>query len=320
MEGSGEHNTKHINVGIHDDDRLYQVTRALANKLRIDILRALGKKSMMSIHELATVLNVPVSSVALGVRILEEADLIFTESVPGAHGMLKLSSRKTDTIGISLVTHISKSDSVLTMEMPVGGYSKVGNIKPTCGLASVNSAIGEDDNSRSFYAADRFNAQLLWFRQGFVEYRFSVLRMDEIHIDWLELSFEACSEAPMYRDPWESDITVAINGRTLGVWTSPCDCGDHRGRLNPAWWSDVATQHGFLKAWRVDESGCYLDNVQVSATRLSDLQLLAHDSISVRIAVEPDAKHVGGLNLFGKQFGDFEQGIVMRIGYRVAET
>lgn len=27
-------------------------------------------------------------------------------------------------------------------------------------------------------------------------------------IDRIELSFEACSEAPMYRDPWPSDIFV----------------------------------------------------------------------------------------------------------------
>lgn len=311
--------TKHMRLTIDDPEHLLEVSKALSNPVRLQIIQLLGKKSMLSVNDLADSLNVPVSTVALAVRTLEEAGLIFTENMPGVRGMLKLSTRKIDTLSIDLLPYEEHTGSVLSMHMPVGGYSRVGRIRPTCGLAGVNNTIGEDDNPRTFYSMDRFAAQLLWFREGFVEYLFSVLRIYEIEIDWLELSFEACSEAPMYRDPWKSDIRVSVNGKVLGTWTSPCDCGEHRGRQNPAWWSDLSTQHGFLKTWRVDYKGSYLDNMYISGTTLKDLQLSAVEPITVRIEVPEDAENQGGLNLFGEQFGDFSQDIVLQVGYHMKE-
>lgn len=312
--------TKHMRLTIEDPERLCEVSRALSNPLRLQILLLLGKKSMQSVNDLADRLNEPVSTVALAIRTLEEAGLIFTENVPGIRGMLKLSTRKIDSLSMDLLPYEEHTCSILTMRMPVGGYSRVGRIKPTCGLAGANNVIGEDDNPRTFYLHDRFSAQLLWFRQGFVEYLYGVLNINEIDIEWLELSFEACSEAPMYRDPWKSDIRVSINGKILGSWTSPCDCGEHRGRLNPTWWSDLSTQHGFLKTWRVDAKGSYLDNLYISGTTLQDLQLGSSDAVTVRIEVPEDAENVGGINLFGEQFGDFSQDIVLQVGYRMKEV
>jgi predicted transcriptional regulator len=37
--------------------------------------------------------------------------------------------------------------------------------------------------------------------------------------------------------------------------------------------------------------------------------------ISLRIGVRPDAINQGGINLFGEKYGDFPQGINMRIVY-----
>ena len=317
MDEQWSRGSKHFRLSIDDADHLCMVTRALANPVRMQILKLLGKKSMISVNELAEAVDIPVSTAALAIRILEDAGLIYTESVPGQRGMLKLSTRKIDSLSIDLVPYEESKGSVLSMHLPVGGFSMVGNIKPTCGMADCNNTIGMDDNPRTFFMHDRFNAQLMWFREGFVEYHFSVLTIDDIEVDWMELSFEACSEAPMYRDPWKSDIRVSINERVLGTWTSPCDCGEHRGRLNPAWWSDLSTQHGFLKTWRVDANGSYLDNVPISGVTLADLALPAHESIKVRIEVPPDAEHVGGINLFGEQFGDFAQDIVLQVGYHM---
>jgi len=319
MDEQNAHSIKHLHLSIDDPQYLCQVTRALSNPVRLQILQLLGKKSLLSVNDLADILNVPVSTVSLAISTLEEAGLIFTENMPGVRGVLKLSTRKIDSIGINLMPFEKHMGSVLSMQMPVGCYSKVGSIMPSCGLTGVSSSIGENDNPRSFYHNDRFSAQLIWFRQGFVEYMFGIQNIDEIAVDWLELSFEACSEAPMYRDPWKSDIYVSINGRNLGMWTSPCDCGEHRGKLNPAWWPDLATQHGFLKTWRVDEKGCYLDSLPISGTTLNDLHLDAGDAVTVRIEAPDHAVNAGGLNLFGDQFGDFPQSIMLRIGYHMKE-
>ncbi len=37
--------------------------------------------------------------------------------------------------------------------------------------------------------------------------------------------------------------------------------------------------------------------------------------ILLRIGNKPDAKYVGGLNLFGRQFGDYSQDIIMNLVY-----
>jgi len=185
------------------------------------------------------------------------------------------------------------------------------------GLASANSLIGMMDAPSVFYLPGRFSAQLIWMQQGFLEYRFSTDSLEYRDIEWLEISFEACSEAPMYRDPWKSDIAVEVNGKRLGVWTCPCDCGGRRGLLTPEWWSETSTQFGFLKIWRVDQTGAYLDNQKIGETKLSDLAMENQEYISVRIGVPADAEYVGGLNLFGDQFGDYAQNLVLRVGYRL---
>ncbi|HML46284.1 MAG TPA: transcriptional regulator, partial [Clostridia bacterium] len=71
------------------------------------------------------------------------------------------------------------------------------------------------------------------------------------------------------------------------------------------------------KTWRVDRNGSYLENAHVSSATVKDLKLEAHPFLAVKIGVSPEAEHVGGLNLFGRAFGDFPQDILLRVGYTV---
>lgn len=307
---------KHAQLSVVRPDTLQQIAHALASPVRLDMIRVLGQR-VLNVGELAAELNLPMSTAALNVKILEDAGLIKTETQPGIRGSMKLCSRRLDTVEISLKPPEEQSSSCLTMEMPIGGYSAAEDIQSTCGLASATNIIGAMDYPMSFYESERFNAQLVWLRQGFLEYRFAVVKMEEITIDWLGLSLEACSEAPMYRDPWKSDIAVEINGVRLGLWTCPCDCGGRRGVLTPQWWDDLSTQFGFLKTWQVDDSGTTLDKAPLSGVTLEQLHLQERPYISVRIGVPADAQNVGGLNLFGEGFGDFAQGLILRVGYHI---
>ena len=307
---------KHVDLSLSKPDVLYRFAHALASPVRLRIMQALSGSSM-NVGELSQALDIPMSTTALAVKTLEEAGLITTETQPGARGSMKLCSRKIDTMSVKLSPDDESEDNVLAMSMPLGGYSSADGIRKTCGLAGVNTIIGEMDNPALFYSPDRFDAQLIWFRQGSLEYRFSCEQLDQMEIEWLELSFEACSEAPMYRDPWESDISVSINGKRLGVWTCPCDCGGRQGKLTPAWWPALSTQFGFLKTWRVTGKGSYLDGAYLSDVTIDDLKIPGGNYISATIEVPEGAEHAGGINLFGNLFGDYPQALILRLGYRM---
>ena len=46
---------------------------------------------------------------------------------------------------------------------------------------------------------------------------------------------------------------------------------------------------------------------------LADLDLADHHSIRLRIGIEESAKHPGGINIFGRGFGNYDQDIVLGI-------
>ena len=60
----------------------------------------------------------------------------------------------------------------------------------------------------------------------------------------------------------------------------------------------------------VNRSGSYISGLKISDTTLSDLALKAGDQIRFRIFVPEDAVHRGGVTLFGRGFGDYDEGIV----------
>ena len=124
-----------------------------------------------------------------------------------------------------------------------------------------------------------------------------------------------CSEAPNYRNDWESDITFWINGVEVATYVSPGDFGDRRGRLNPAWWSDFSTQYGIIKNLSITEKGVYLDENLVSTRNIKSLGIQDGDNIVFRIGIKDNARHQGGINLFGEKFGDFSQGLVYMADY-----
>lgn len=306
--------TKHISLSMNELERLCPVAKALSSPMRVRMIALLCVRSM-NVNELADALSLPVSTAALNVRQLEEAGLIHTEIQPGIRGAMKLCSRRIDSVSMRLTPEMQDGVNALTLNLPIGSYSSAEGIRPECGIVTEHAWVGESNTPRTFYHPDRFKAQLLWFGSGSLEYRFSLGEIDPAQVEWIEFSMEMSSNAPMYREDFKSDIFVAINGKTLGTWVSPGDYGSRRGRLNPSWWSDTSSQFGLLKTWRVDALGSKLDGVRISDVCLRDLALDGGDYLSLRVGVSPQAEHVGGINLFGEKFGDYAQGIVMRVGY-----
>lgn len=291
--------------------------KALASGPRTRILELLADR-LLNVSEIAEALDMPLSTATLHVSTLEEAGLLRTEFRPGERGLQKVCQRVYDEVVIALPkVDVEVPRSLVEVSMPVGAYVNA-EVAPTCGLASATGVIGYTDDPTSFYEPDHVDAQLLWFKSGFVEYHFPNRLPPQTVPDSLWLSLELGSEAPMHDADWPSDITVSVNGVEVGTYTCPADFGGQRGLLTPDWWDTRNSQYGVLKEWRVSEDGSFIDGVRATATRISDLGLMGSRRIVVRIGVKPDARNVGGINIFGRAFGNYRQDIELRLRYRQA--
>lgn len=291
------------------------VLKALASQPRLRILELLSDR-VLNVSEISKALGSPLSTMTSHIGVLEDAGLLRAEMKPGERGLQKVCTRVYDRVVLTLPgSAATPKTPVVHLEMPVGAYVDAA-VQPTCGLAGAHALIGMVDDPASFFEPGHADASLVWFRQGHLTYRFPNRLPPRTVPTSLRFRAELCSEAPMHHEDWPSDVGVAINGVPIGTWTSPADFGGRRGVLTPAWWDDRNSQFGLLKEWRVTSDGTWIDGVRVSDVTLSDLDLTGRPTIDVRIGVDADARHVGGLNLFGRAFGNYPEDLTLSIGYR----
>ena len=294
-------------------EELYKTCHALASKERIAILNLIQTRPM-TIKELSQILNLPVSSITLHTNILNEGNLINIEYKPNKKGLVKLCSRAVNTILI-LIDNVENNEELIEQnyEMPIGNFTDI-NIKSPCGIAGKYSGIGEYDEISTFYLPNRHKAELLWFSDGDITYKFPNTIKDPSNVNSIEFSLEICSETLYSRNDWPSDITFWINDKEITTWTSPGDFGGRRGKYTPDYWFINSTQYGILKNIKIDKNGIYIDNTLISNNlTLDDINLMNSNSIDFKIGIKPDAVHKGGINIFGKNFGDHDQAIIMKV-------
>ncbi|MCD8369080.1 MAG: ArsR family transcriptional regulator [Clostridiales bacterium] len=297
-------------------DQILRIGKALSVPARLHILNIL-KNTPRSLQEISSILNIPLSSVALHIKFLEEAGLVITENQPGIRGSMRVCLCCFNTFMLTLFNaDVDSKDRTVSMEMPIGNYFDC-NVWPTCGIANEDGPIGAYDTVNTFYSPMRTRAQLIWFSKGYIEYRFPNILNETLDVDEISFSMELCSEASGFLEDWPSDITIYINDTEVATYLCPGDFGARRGKLTPDVWENGSTQYGFLKTFSVKSDGGYIDGaLQTPDISLKDLHLGEGQNISLKIAVKDDAVHLGGVNLFGEKFGDFPQGIIMRITYR----
>ncbi len=299
---------------VKNDAEAIAITKALGSEPRMQILDILNN-SEMNLNEISEKLDMPAPSVTVNIKKLEEAGLIETEYQPGSHGSQKICRRTYDSILIKFPgTNLEFDSNIIEVPMPIGNYKDF-KIKSTCGLATERGYIGILDETRSFLEPEHIYAQMLWFKEGYVRYRFPNNLPGNAHLKKLEISMEICSEAPHYNKDWPSDITLWINDKEVGTWTSPGDFGENRGKLNPDWWNDDQTQFGLLKIWYVNDKGSYIDGKKISDVTAEQLDIYSNEYVDVKIGIKEDARNKGGVNVFGRKFGNYEQDIVMRYRY-----
>ena len=294
------------------DDGL-ETFKALGSDTRIQILNILLENEQMSMNQLATELNISNGALTGHVKKLEECGLINISNESAGHGNQKMCSVTQDRIIVDIKKPIDYKN-VFETEIKVGQFSRH-QVWPTCGIATSESVIGEFDDIRYFNHPDRFTANILWFTKGYVEYTIPNLIPSNQRITQLSISAELSSEAPGIDNNWPSDISFYINDTKIGMWTSPGDFGDVHGMFTPQWWPQNWNQYGLLKLLVINDYGTYIDGLKISDVSTLSRHLDYNSDIRLRLAVENDSEHVGGITLYGKSFGNYDQDIRVAINY-----
>lgn len=285
--------------------------RALGSMTRARIIELLSTREM-NIGELSTALGLTQPSVTKHIQILEEAGLVRSDYIAAMQGTQKRCRCVFERLIVDLAPKAAEDLLVTETELPVGMYTDI-DVRPTCGLATKEKFIGLVDAPVSFYLPERSDAEIIWSAGGSVEYAFANTMPVNAEVNSLELVMELGSEAPGYNNQWPSDVTVWVSGIEIGTWTSPGDFGGSRGQLNPSWYPDNMNQWGVLKTWTVDEKGTLLDGMELSHVKISDLHIMPWAPTKIRIGVKDEAQNQGGFTLYGKCFGNYQIGLILRL-------
>ncbi len=290
-----------------------ELFKALGSEVRIDIIKILLEENGMNMNELASRLNITNGALTSHIRKLEECGVITVSNETSGHGNQKICSVHLDKILID-VQDQSRDENIYTADIKVGQFSDY-DVYPTCGLASSSQLIGQVDDTRYFSHPDRYNADILWFTKGYVEYVVPNFIPFNQKIDEICISAELSSEAPGVNNVWPSDIYFYLNNVFLGTWTSPGDFGDVKGIFTPDWWFPNWNQYGLLKMLVINHRGTFIDGLQISDVAIDRFDLTSKSNIKLKLAVPEDAEHVGGLTIFGRNFGNYNQDIDVKIAY-----
>ncbi len=294
-----------------------KICHALSAPERIRIMQYLLNNTK-TLSEISSALNIPISSISRHIDVLTNVGLTSIRYEPSLKGHTKFYSQAmlSYTVSLCIENNEDMEQEEYTTEIPVGLFSHC-HITPPCGMLSSTSPIGEIDSPNVFFSSQRIEAELIWFALGFISYKFPVPDFKTKQPSEISVSFEICSETVYYNNKWPSDITIYINQKETVTITSPGDFGGRRGKFTPEYWPVTSTQFGRLNKITVNSKGVFVNDMFIhSSITFSDLNIHNYNSenpdynyIRLDIGIKKDALHKGGINLFGKNFGDYNQAI-----------
>ncbi|MBH5318266.1 ArsR family transcriptional regulator [Paenibacillus sp. GSMTC-2017] len=294
-------------MDIEVNTRNMKFLECFSSHTRVRIIELLDDKPM-NIKSLSEALDIKSPIVTRHVHMLEEAGIVRSETMPGKRGMQKMCFLHLSHATLLFRGNPSKEKhNRYDVSVPVGAYSHY-EVKPTCGLASSTGMIGMCDDPRYFADPEHVHAKVIWFSSGYVEYRIPNYMVNNERPESLEIALELCSETPCTVSHLPSDIVFSINGREVGTWTYPGDFGGSRGLYTPEWWYKNVT-YGLMKSIRITRDGSFIDGIKVSGVTIDEIELAYDKEIMFRISCSTTAKNCGGVTLFGKGFGNYNQDI-----------
>lgn len=292
------------------------VIKALSAPMRMEIMKILYQTPGVSMNYLAQALGLTNSAVTMHISKLAGAGLVTIETASGKHGTMKCINPSHDRIVIDMIPKKEQDAQDYYLDDIKIGYFTSCSITPTCGLSTPEKLIGALDDTRAFTFPEHFDAGILWFTSGYVEYGLPNHLQAGQYLKELQISFEISSEYPGFNKDYPSDIHFSLNGISLGVWVSPGDYGDRRGHISPVWWPESLNQYGLLKTLIINRDGTFMDGGQkLSPVTIDCLQIDYNSLLTFRIEVPEDTANCGGCTLFGEQFGDYNQAIRVKAFY-----
>lgn len=211
----------------------------------------------------------------------------------------------------------------ISLSIPIGVYSTADVSSTVCGIATKSWIVGSIDDSKSFSDPHHYLAQLIWFgSNGYLEYKLKNPLPKNNKINILNLSFEACSEAPSYDLNQKTDISIYINWKKITTYTIKGDFGWKKWKYTPNWWPIDNSQYWKLIFIQVRKDGTYIntsDNKKlfkkISKINIDDLNL-NKNFINIKIWVDENAKNKGWLNLFWEKFWNYPINLKLQIWYK----
>ena len=282
---------------------------ALDSDVRLGILDELRQKGELNLAYFANRFNVSNGAITAHVKKLHAAGLIEISTSSGIRGTQKICSLAADKIVIDFLANRQEEGRVESAQIDVGQYVAY-EVHPTCGLATRESIVGRFDDPACFSYPERFRAGILWLSYGYIEYLLPNYLTETTRLSALQISLELASEAPGYAAYYPSDVYFSLNGKELGTYLSKGEYNDRTGSVSPSWWYGNLGQYGKKVTVTVGADGTYIGGVKTSPTRLTDLGIRPGEQLRLRISVPENAEHRGGFTLFGKGFGDYDEGIV----------
>ncbi|MGI6713876.1 MAG: ArsR/SmtB family transcription factor [Bacilli bacterium] len=311
---------KEMNLSLLNVQQVEDVANALSSTTRLKIISLLVDNSY-TICEIARLLNVSVSTASFHIKLLKNARIVNLTRNPSKKGNEKIVALEKNKISILIDYPLNdraiKNNSSYFTEIPIGSYSSF-KVKGPCGIADTNGQlIGLESQPEIFYDFRTINAGIIWFLQGYLSYTIPNMAFKNRPIESIEISFEACSECANYNNNFKSDISIYLNDKKVGVYVSPGDFGGRRGKYTPESWSLASTQYGKMVQIRIDAKGTYINQEISSNYTIEDFQdISTADCMNLKISIDKDSKYIGGINLFGKNFGDYNQDIRINIIYK----
>jgi predicted transcriptional regulator len=288
--------------------------QALASETRIKIIKILRHEEK-NVKDLAEMLGASSTIIAKHVNKLEEAGIIKSRNISATRGLQKVCKLDIEKVSLYFESDFNKSGKIKHISIPIGSYSSY-NFKPTCGIASTESIIGNYDDPRYFSNPEHYKANLLWFTDGWIEYPLPSYIFDCKSIKSIKFSMEICSEYPECKSDYKSDIYFSLNKKPIGRWTSPGNPSGRRGRYNPIWWI-MGSEYGYKIEIIIDETGTQLNGEKVTDAKIADIKFLEKKDSILKIVAPPIGKteNSGGFTIFGKGFGDHDINLELEIEY-----